>query len=202
MNDDDLPLLQLLFNEAEVPPQPLPPQPLPPQPQPLPPQPLPTPIIPLAAQPFRVANFQFASTHNVTIGSLYFADAGGHQRIRLVHGGGPRIGGYHPRGEWYFPPVGVDFPIAGASTADIDLWIANGAGPVIPNAPVVGNQVIEYAADHIDSAGRHVSRGVVSMPVITQHDIDVLYNLIINGADNDALTQGILDNNLSPVLRQ
>ena len=183
MNEDDLPFLQILFNEEEAP---------------LPP---PVPPAPLAVQPFRLANFQFASVHNGVIGSLYFSDAGGHQRIRLVHDNGPSIGHYRPNGEWYFPPVGTAFPPGGATTADVNTWIANNGVP-IPNAPVAGNRIIEYSAGHVNSAGRHVSRGVVSVPIITQNDINVIYNLIINGADNDALRQGIINNNLSVVLIQ
>jgi hypothetical protein len=205
MNDDDLPLLQLLFNEAEVPPQPpqppqpqpLPPQPLPPQPQP----PMPVPPAVLAPQPFRLANFQFASAHNNLIGSLYFADAGGHQRIRLVHNSEPAIGNYHANGEWYFPPIGINFLPKRAPTADVDVWIANGGNP-ISNVPIIGNRIIEYNAGHINSSGRHVSRGVVSVPVITQNDINVIHQMIQGGADNDQLRQGILYNNLSPILIQ
>ncbi len=182
MNEDALPFLQLLFEQDS---------PVVAAPQPA----------PLAPPPFLLANFKFASLHNGIIGSFYFSDAGGHQRIRLTHNNGPAIGHYRAGGEWYFPPVGISFPPVGATTDAVNTWIANGGTP-FPSAPVAGNQVIEYAAGHTDSAGRHVSRGVVSIPVITQNDINVIYQLVNDGADNNELRKGIVNNQLSAVLMQ
>lgn len=143
---------------------------------------------------FTTGNFAFASVSNRSgqdvFGSLYFADATGHQRIRLTHGTGPMIGRFHAGGEWYFPPVGTGFPQSDATTQEIDAWISGPPpNPAIPNTPQRGNGIIEYSAGHVNGKGRHVSRGTVAFPALLMNDITVIYNTIIALPDTGRLRQ-------------
>lgn len=164
----------------------------------------------LDADAFRLENFAFASSHDLIIGSLYFNYRGGHQRIRLTHKDGPKVGTYRTGGEWYFPAT-ASWPHGEQrlDTQAVDNWI-QGLSEMDKN-PVKGHRIIEYWRDNANKiVGRHPSRGVVTIPEITQNDIDVIYNLITALDDttlsaeqkNDALRQAIVDNNLSSVLRQ
>ena len=160
---------------------------------------------PLAPVPFRRANFAFASKHGGTIGSLYFDNAGTHQRMRLTHRNGPQIGAAHANAVWYFPK-GKTWPKrAGGrpnkNKAVINEWLTG--PPAIPAVPTTGRNLVEFhGGNAIRFAGSHPSRGTVAKPSIKQTDLNVIYQAIASGADNATLRQRILDYGLSRALRQ
>jgi hypothetical protein len=179
------------------------------------PAPLPIPPPPNQSLPeiFSLANFQFASARadprypqQPVIGSLYFANSDGHRRIRLNHKNGPQIGRFKLNGEWFFYPPGVQPPARGATTEAIDTWLQG--PPIIFNVPVLNRRIIEYNAGHVNSSGRHKSRGLVAFPqTVTQNDINVIYNTILgfqgtNPDENNEILRDAINNHLSVVLWQ
>lgn len=153
-----------------------------------------------APAPFRREYFAFASSHSGTIGSLYFRDAYGIRRIRLCHDDGPEVNEPRPGREWFFPlDVSEDsLPYDPHSMEDVNEWAQSGG---VPTVPTEGRSIVEYWPI-LGGVKRHISRGVVVIPQINQHDINVIYNVIKGGCDNQTLKQAIIDNNLSAVLRQ
>ena len=165
---------------------------------------------------FSLGNFLFATKHGGgKIGSLYFRSGDSYYRIRLCHVDGPAIPAPKESYQYFIRDKDYSFEYFGRRrlsetdpipVKNVTRWATEQKAKTKYTKGrylfEFFGPILNYRGKEYYSNGYHASRGMVAKPNITQRDINVIYEAINGGADNNTLMQTILTESLSAVLHQ